>query len=256
MHYGFNLALDRKDLHVSETIVDAHTKSVNAKRVDLGKYLMNDGNSIDANLIAEHLFPKVNCDVFISHSYNDQGMAIQLAHELKKKGVNAFVDSVVWGSSYELLSVIDNKYSKTDDGQHFDYQRRNRSTAHVHMILATALQKMIMESSTLLFLNTDRSVSTKRSVQGNNMTHSPWIHMELMFSQMIWELEHGRGMLDSAMESYSTAAPVYHSVPTEHLKSVSSSRFMNWLKDRPDRRDGAEFNKAIQNFHANPNRVY
>ncbi|WP_338001329.1 hypothetical protein, partial [Pseudomonas brassicae] len=69
-------------------------------------------------------------------------MAIQLAHELEKKGVNAFVDSVVWGSSYELLSVIDNKYSKSDDGQHFDYQKRNRSTAHVHMILATALQKM------------------------------------------------------------------------------------------------------------------
>jgi len=124
------------------------------------------------------------------------------------------------------------------------------------MILATALQKMIMESSTLLFLNTDRSVSTKRSVQGRNMTHSPWIHMELTFSQMIWKLENGRGMLDSVMESYSTAAPVYHSVPTEHLKSVSSSRFMNWLKSRPDRRSSAEFNKAIQSFHANPNRVY
>jgi len=110
MHYGFNLTLDRKDVLVSKPIVDAHTKSVNAKRVDLGKYLMNDGNSIDANLIAEHLFPKMNYDVFISHSYNDQDMAIQLAHELEKKGVNAFVDSVVWGSSYELLSAIDNKY--------------------------------------------------------------------------------------------------------------------------------------------------
>lgn len=256
MHYGFNLTLDRSDLPVSKMIVEAHTKSVDAKRVDLRKYLMKDGNSIDAELIAEHLFPKVNCDVFISHSYDDQGMAIQLAYELKKKGVHAFVDSTVWGSAYELLRVIDDKYSKAPGSENYNYERRNRSTAHVHMILATALQKMIMQSSTLLFLNTDRSVSTKRSVQGNNMTHSPWIHMELMFSQMIWELEQGDAMMDSAMESYSSAAPVYHSVPTDHLKAVSSSRFMNWLKALPDRRDSTGFNKSIRSFFAGPNRVY
>ncbi len=256
MHYGFNLALDRRDLPISNAVVEAHTNSVNAKRVDLGKYLMKDGSSIDAELIAEHLFPKFNCDVFISHSYDDQDMAIQLAHELKKKGVNAFVDSVVWGSSYELLKVIDKNYSKPEGSQFFDYERRNRSTAHVYMMLATSLQRMIMQSSTLLFLNTDRSVSTKRSVQGKSMTHSPWIHMELVFSKMMWEVTQGAVMLESAMESYSTAAPVYHSLPTEHLKSVSSSRFMNWLKDRPDRRDSTEFNKAIHSFHANPNRVY
>lgn len=256
MHYGFNLSLDRKDLPISTAIVEAHTKSVDAKVVDLRKYLMQDGNSINAELIAKHLFPKVNCDVFISHSYDDQDMAIQLAYELKKKGVQAFVDSTVWGSAYELLRVIDDKYSKLPGNENYNYERRNRSTAHVHMILATALQKMIMQASTLLFLNTDRSVSTKHSVQGKNMTHSPWIHMELVFSQMIWEAEQDSIMLESAMESYSSAAPVYHTLPTEHLKAVSSSRFMNWLKACPDRRDNTAFNKAIHSFYASPNRVY
>ncbi|MBF8742078.1 toll/interleukin-1 receptor domain-containing protein [Pseudomonas guariconensis] len=254
MHYGFNLSLDRKDLPVSNAVVEAHTNSVVAKRVDLRKYLLKDGNSISAELIAEHLFPKVKADVFISHSSADQEVAIQLAHELKKKGVEAFVDSVVWGSAYELLKVIDNNYSKVGSNEHYDYERRNRSTAHVYMILATALQKMIMQSSTLLFLNTSSSISTKHSVQGESMTHSPWIHMELMFSQMMYELE-GGAMMDAAMESAS-AAPVFHKAPTWHLRSVSSSKFVSWLRERPERQNSIEFNRAIQSFHANPNRVY
>lgn len=97
MHYGFNLALDRKDLPVSDSIVDRHNDAVNEKIVNLRNYLMEDESSISAELIAEHLFPEVPCDVFISHSYSDQDMAIQLAHELKQKGVIAFVDSVFWG---------------------------------------------------------------------------------------------------------------------------------------------------------------
>ncbi len=254
MHYGFNLTLDNRDLPVSKSIVEAHTRSVDAQRIDLRKYLMKDGNSISAELIAEHLFPKVKCDVFISHSSDDQDMAIQLAHELKKKGVEAFVDSVVWGSAYELLRVIDNNYSKIGSNENYNYERRNRSTAHVYMILATALQKMIMQSTTLLFLNTDNSISTKHSVQGESMTHSPWIHMELMFSQMMWELE-GGAMYDAAMESASSA-PVFHKAPTWHLKGMSSSRFLNWLRERPERQSRTEFNRGIQSFHANPDRVY
>lgn len=254
MHYGFNLSLDRKDLPVSKAVVEAHTNSVKAKRVDLRRYLMKDGNSISAELIAEHLFPKVKSDVFISHSSDDQEVAIQLAYELRKKGVEAFVDSVVWGSAYELLKVIDDNYSKVGGNDNYNYERRNRSTAHVYMILSTALQKMIMQSPTLLFLNTGNSISTKHSVQEEGMTHSPWIHMELMFSQMMYELEGGT-MLDAAMESASSA-PVFHKAPTWHLRSVSSSKFVNWLNERPERESNTEFNKAVQSFHANPNRVY
>lgn len=256
MHLGFDLSLDRVSLPVSSVIVDAHKNAISRKIVSLKSYLMKDGTSIDAQLISNHLFPKVSCDVFISHSFDDQDLAIQLAHELGQKGVNAFVDSVVWGSSYELLRVINEKYSRTVPGGNFDYDRANRSAAHVHMILAGALQKMIMQSSTLLFLNTDRSVSTKNSVQGKNMTHSPWIHMELMFSHMIWRLRNKDILLDAAMESLSESVPIFHTAPVEHLKSVSSSRFMNWLKSRPNSDDATSFNSAIRQFHANPNRAY
>lgn len=252
MHYGFNLKLDRRDFLVSNAVVDAHTKRVKKKVVDLQAYLMTDGNSIDADLIAKHLFPEVQCDVFISHSFADQDLAIQLAYDLKQKGVIAFVDSVVWGSSYDLLRTIDNKYSMQANGQSFSYERCNRSAAHVYMILATALQKMIMQSSTLLFLNTEHSISTKHSVQGNDKTHSSWIHMELMFSQMMAKIEQGGVIFDAIFES---AAPIVHTAPTGHLKSLTSTRFVNWMKARPDSRTNKDFNRAIQSLYANPNKV-
>lgn len=256
MHYGFNLALERRDLSVLPSVVEKHKTSIANKVVDLQSYIMRDGSSICADLIAKHLFPQMNCDVFISHSFDDQDLAIQLAHELKLKGVQAFVDSVFWGSAYDLLRSIDNKYSKRGYGADFDYERCNRSAAHVHMILAAALQKMIMQASTLLFLNTDNSVSTKDFIQGKSMTHSPWIHMELMFSHMIWKLEQRDNLLEAAMESLGSAAPIIHTAPVEHLKSVSSSRFMSWLKARPNRDNPTEFNTAIHSFYTNPNRVW
>jgi hypothetical protein len=121
------------------------------------------------------------------------------------------------------------------------------------MILATALQKMIMQSSTLLFLNTEHSVSTEHSVQGTDKTHSPWIHMELMFSQMMAKVEQGRMMLDATFES---AAPIVHTAPTDHLKPLTSSRFTSWMKARPDRLTNGDFNRAIQSLYANPNKAY
>lgn len=249
MHYGFNLALDRKDLPISDSVVDRHNNAVNEKVVNLRNYLMEDESSISAELIAEHLFPEVPCDVFISHSYSDQDMAIQLAYELKQKGVIAFVDSVFWGSAYALLRTIDKNYSRIEGSPNFYLDRCNRSAAHVYMILVGALQRMIMQSSTLLFLNTDRSVSSKQSIQGEAMTHSPWIHMELTFSHLIWTLHQGRYISHAGMESFGSDVPIFHTAPVEHLKVATSFEFMSWLKACPDRDDNQYFNAAVLEFH-------
>lgn len=256
MHYGFNLALDRKDLHVSESIVETHEDAVNEKVVNLRSYLMEDESSISAELIAEHLFPKVRCDVFISHSYNDRDLAIQLAYELKQKGVIAFVDSVFWGSAYDLLRTIDKNYSRIEGSPYFHLDRCNRSAAHVYMILVGALQRMIMQSSTLLFLNTDRSVSSKKSIEGEAMTHSPWVHMELTFSHLIWTLHQGRCMSRVGMESLGTDVSIFHTAPVEHLKVATSSEFMSWLKACPDRDNNQDFNAAVHDFHEKLDRAY
>lgn len=252
MIYGFNLELRRTDISVLSSVVQRHKDEVEKKVVKLESYLMEDG-SLSAELIAGALFPQMSCDVFISHSSDDQDMAIQLAHELEQRGVRAFVDSVFWGSAYSLLKAVDEKHSKPFGSPNYQYERLNRSAAHVHMILVTALQNMILRSGTLLFLHTDRSVSTKKFVQGESMTHSPWIHMELMFSHMIWRLKNK--IPEPGLESLGSEAPIIHTAPVEHLKPVSGSKFMSWLKGRPLCEIDQDFNRAIANFHANINRV-
>lgn len=254
MEYGFNLVLKRQDIPVSQDVLQRHKGSVAQKVHRLELFIMKDGASISAELIAKELFPQMSCDVFISHSSDDQDIAIQLAHELEQRGIRAFVDSVFWGSAYKLLKAIDDKHSKPLGSSNYNYERCNRSAAHVHMILVTALQNMIMRSGALLFLNTDRSISTKEFVRGESMTHSPWIHMELMFSHMLWKLRRRKIVLDAAMESFGSAASVIHTAPVEHLKEISSSAFMQWLKPRPRCDCDPEFYVAIRQLHTNLNR--
>ncbi|MBN1004864.1 hypothetical protein JTL34_36295, partial [Pseudomonas aeruginosa] len=98
---------------------------------------------------------------------------------------SVFVDSCNWDSIYDLLKAIDNKYCRREGNINYDYDERNRSTAHVHMILTTALQRMIDQTDTIIFMNTDQSVSLKHSVNGEKKTLAPWIHMELNFSSLV-----------------------------------------------------------------------
>ncbi|MBN0147988.1 hypothetical protein JTL51_34360, partial [Pseudomonas aeruginosa] len=93
--------------------------------------------------------------VFLSHSSQDANEAIQIALELQENcDLSVFVDSCIWGSIYDLLKAIDNKYCRREGNINYDYDERNRSTAHVHMILTTALQRMIDQTDTIIFMNT------------------------------------------------------------------------------------------------------
>lgn len=257
MHYGFDMELGSSDLAIDPLVLIKYKNELGKKVVTLQSYFLDDGKSIDAELIAKHLFPAMHCDVFISHSFNDQSAAIQLAHNLEKKGIVAFVDSMFWGSAYELLRAIDNKYSIPFGQKAYDYKRLNRSAAHVNMILASALQKMIMRSSMLLFLNTENSISTKHSVQDEKKTHSAWIHMELMFSHMIWQIEQDKNMLDAALESYSAdSMPIYHKAHTEHLKSLTYRDFSAWVRGYSSSGNPQGFAAAAKNLYRSQSRVY
>lgn len=148
-----------------------------------------DENNLDASRIEDDWFPSINADVFISHSHKDQELAIGLAgwlHELF--GISSFIDSCVWGYADDLLKMIDKKYCvikrKPDESvDTYDYNKRNQSTAHVHMILNTALQKMIDRTECLFFLNTPNSLLIDNVIAGS-ATASPWIYSELTFSRL------------------------------------------------------------------------
>lgn len=104
----------------------------------LDKYLSVDGE-LKASEIEKDGFPSFKADVFLSHSHKDEKNVIAFAGLLSELGLTVFIDSCVWGCADDLLRHIDNKYcvAKTNpDGSidTYNYQKRNQSTAHVHMM--------------------------------------------------------------------------------------------------------------------------
>ena len=252
MDRGFNLTIDTKSYLYNPSEV-AKYRNVNQRRVDRLAKLMVDSDTFDASLIIDALFPTADADIFLSHSSEDASQAIQIALELQELfGLKVFIDSCIWGSSHDLQKAIDNKYCRREGQTTYDYDERNRSTAHVHMILSTALQRMIDETDTILFMNTDQSISLKHSIDEKQKTLSPWIHMELNFSSLvrrsprhIMKSESGR-MLDqvTANESFS----VVHDAPLNHLTPLSQSAFKKWIRDAAGLRGSEAIDRLYQNF--------
>ena len=183
MYRGFNIinVLFRNDNGIfidGESIVNDY-KELIASKID--SFVLNNGK-IDGIKMQSTWFPKINADVFISHSHQDERLAIALAGWLKSRfGLNAFIDSCVWGYSNDLLKQIDEEHCKTGDSL-YSYDSRNYSTSHVHMMLASALTMMIDKTETLFFLNTPQSLSADDI---KKKTMSPWIYYELTTSRYI-----------------------------------------------------------------------
>ena len=147
---------------------------------------IDGNNTINANKLCEKWFPSVEADIFISHSHVDENLAIYLAGWFKQHlGLNCFIDSCVWGYSNELLKQLDKKYSYDTLSDSYTYEKRNLTTAHVHMLLSSAIAKMIDKTEILLFLNTPNSINISKEINNNGLTISPWIYYELLISSII-----------------------------------------------------------------------
>lgn len=250
MDRGFNLSIN--DLLYKTNAQSVRTfKADNSKRVgDLAQYMINE-DAFDASLIINSLFPATKADIFLSHSHKDIDLAIQIALDLKREcGLTVFVDSCVWGSAHEILQAIDKKYCRRPGETTYNYDERNRSTAHVHMMLSTALQQMIDETDTIFFLNTNHSISLEHSIAGNEKTLSPWIHMELGFSSMvrrrprkIFTKAMNERMLDSVGNE---SLQIVHDAPTSHLTNISWSNYTQWYGYASE----AKGQRAIDNLYS------
>ena len=155
-------------------------------------YLSLDGN-LDAEAMEKDWFPGIDAQVFISHSSNDAKWARGLANLLYQKcHLKSFVDSMVWSHANTLLRKIDEDYCvkcKKSNGKNiYDYEKRNQSTSHVHMILQGALAKMISKSLCLIFINTPNSICTT-DINDNSKTASPWIYNELLMANIFSQIK-------------------------------------------------------------------
>ena len=251
MDRGFNLDINTGLYTVDLSKVTAY-KAANQKRVEDLAQLMIDEDTFDASLILDSLFPAVDADIFLSHSSKDANVAIQIALELQEKcGLSVFIDSCIWGSVYDLLKAIDKKYCRRDGQTTYDYDERNRSTAHVHMILTTALQRMIDQTDTIFFMNTNQSISLKHSVNGEQKTLSPLIHMELNFSGLVRRRPRYKMVAESKFALDGVVSNerfnVAHDAPIDHLISIAESQFRKWMRQA----SSLKGSKAIDHLYSN-----
>lgn len=146
---------------------------------------------VDGTALQNHWFPIEKTDVFISHSHKDIDLAKGFAGWLYDKfGLTAFIDSCVWGYCDDLLKMIDDQYCKNDTSKTYNYNLRNYSTSHVHMMLSSALSEMIDNSECIVFMNTPNSISLQTELQNaaqnvSYTTMSPWIYHELSAAAMM-----------------------------------------------------------------------
>lgn len=162
---------------VGNSLFSEHKKSV---RNSLDEFLSVKG-IIDAEQIEKEWFPQLTTHFFLSHSHLDEDLAIDLAGFLYTHcGIISFIDSTVWGYADELLKQIDRKYCLKREHT-YDYEMRNQSTAHVHMLLQGAIAKMIDRSESVIFINTPNSLNID-DIYGLKKTSSPWIYSELLMA--------------------------------------------------------------------------
>ncbi|MFR2838791.1 MAG: hypothetical protein ACLTBU_06835 [Zhenhengia sp.] len=230
-----------------------YKKDEELAKQELEKYLFND--IIDGSKLKNTWFPKVNANIFISHSHADEKEAIVLAGWLKKElGLTAFIDSCVWGNIKDLQKKIDKNYCYDEKTKMYDYYSRNITTSHVHIMLVTALYEMIDNTETVLLLNTGNSVtSLENLMKDSNKTFSPWIYSELIATDLIRKQElskYRRETIEFATESANKEVKISYNVNLEELIELDSDILESWEEDW--RKNGKKYSceqKYLEGHH-------
>lgn len=239
MYRGFNV-ISTNIFNNSGYIDIANTDYMANKNIiekELDEYVGKDG-VLDGSKIKDDWFKSVDADIFISHSHDDQDLALKLAGWLKSEfGLTSFIDSCVWSYCNDLLKEIDKKYCKSDSEFYtYDYDKRNFSTSHVHMMLSTALREMIDRTECIFFLNTPNSIKVEDTIK--NKTMSPWIYSELVTTRVIRENKPIRIFNESIQKSIEKNAnfaqknylQIKYDVNLNHLHALDYNDFLNWKK--------------------------
>lgn len=249
MQQAFNLSLTLSDLIRYSSITPSIVSEFKSRsRTSLQSNLKN--GILDAKSIESDWFGTVEADVFISHSHRDLDLAIKLAGILKNElGLSAFVDSNVWGYSDELIKIIDNEFCLKSSTGNYDYNQRNKSTSHVHLMLSAALIKMIDKCEMVLFLNTSNSISTQNYVRsGAETTASPWIYSELTATKFLRKKKRPRPSNEShqnpdAMDSIPAKSfpEVSYEAYLSHLTPMCANDLHFWCKQKKTETKALDF---------------
>ncbi len=236
MYKGFNVQLElRKDhphynewVDIGKQLFDAHSMIA---RTSLDSFVLKE-NMLDGGSIQKAWFPSVKADIFLSYSHDDLNHAYAFAGNIYKNfKLTTFIDSAIWGYSDDLLRLLDTNHCHIPHTTFFDYEKRNRSTAHVHMMLSTALTMMMNRTECIFFLNTPNSIQT---FNGENKTSSPWLYAENVATQTL-KCNFPDRLKRTVTESYGFDGSEHRSGPEilypmdiGHLDTLTSDMFNSW----------------------------
>jgi len=244
MYKAYNLTITEAQAKTfslsSATLVSANKTKV---RRNIRDFFSSD--SVDAEALEREWFGIEKPHIFLSHSHKDLDLAAGLSEMLWERfGITCFVDSFVWGYCDELLNQIDKKFCLSQAKVTFDYQKRNRSTSHVHMMLSAALAKVMDHAECIIFLNTPNSIITKDFIgSGKVLTASPWIYNELLLTRLL-KSRPPRRVLEEAMTkslAKEDLPPFHFSADVDHLIDLSASAVKTWLNCGKTGTDALDF---------------
>lgn len=241
MYRGFNIKY--KDNALSNNYYQIGSEIQNAKKEEIKKkfkqYLI-DNETLNGKEIMNVWFPKNNYHIFLSHSHKDLELALSIAGRLKEEhNLDVFVDSNVWLNSNDLLKIIDNEFCKNTYNTNYNYDARNYSTSHVHMMLMNSLNSTINCSEALFFLNTPNSISAKEVIKQE--TFSPWIFAEIETSKIINKITPKRLFEKTKMfnklekgyvslnESANRELQISYELELGHLTDLGPDEFEKWI---------------------------
>lgn len=231
MHAGFKLEIDDIFTQYREEGQKMYDDQKSSVKDALDELLLFDG-SIDGSKVQDQRFPQIHADIFISHAHANEDYAIGLAGFLSGFDLTTFIDSCVWGYADDLLRQLDDEYCVS--GSHtYDYRKRNYSTSHVHMMLATALTTMIDNTECVLFLKSPESITSSDVI--NNRTKSPWIYHELAMTRMIRTRDTGRRVAkarftEDTFEKSAKSLEVAYVADLNHLHALDIETLTQWAR--------------------------
>ena len=234
MYKGYNLRLAEDEIPNFEHMYKIGKESYCRIRKGISGQIesfKNPDGSIDASKMQRGWFPLTPASIFLSHSHKDEKLAIAFAGLIKEQfNLDVFIDSCLWGNSSVLLRLLDDTYCLNSNGKTYNYQLRNLTTNHVHMMLQTALAEMIDRTECVIFLNTPNSISPEEVVL---KTLSPWIYSELSTTTIDRnkEKEDYRKRLIAESSSFSSggALPKFKYIaPVDQLMKLNTDDLNQW----------------------------
>jgi len=248
VYRGFNLTLGAGDRQTLAKYRSTNRSSDGSPNDFWGLRKSLQSQEISGAAIKDAWFGDVEADVFLSHAHADCELALDLADFLWAHfGLKTFVDHRVWGNSKELLRSIDEAHCWSEADGFFVYSRRNYSTSHVHMMLATALSEMINRTECVIFLNTPSSIRAEDAEQrGTESTASPWIYHELTMTRLIGRRIHReppplplRYQTEARADAMDKAFQLQHEVTLDHLCDIDGQALLKWGRQAFPRRTDA-----------------